>query len=75
MSVSSQEFLKVITIYGRPGCGACEQVKALLTKRGIEFAYMMADDAIIDDALASGIKALPIIRMNGVYVTISEVLK
>ena len=65
----------MITIYGRPGCGACEQVKVLLTKRGIEFTYMMADDAIIDDALASGIRALPIIRMNGVYVTISEVLK
>lgn len=64
----------MIIIYGRPGCGACENVKALLTRRGIEFTYENINDSIIEDAIMCGINTLPVIKKDGKYVSAQEVL-
>jgi len=72
----------MIVIYGRPGCGACENVKMLLTKKNIKFNYIdltsldeQSFDMIMENASAAGIKSLPIISKDGELVSIQEVLK
>ena len=72
----------MIVIYGRPGCGACENVKMLLSKKNIQFHYIdlasldePSFDMIMEDAGAAGIKSLPIISKDGELVSIQAVLK
>lgn len=72
----------MIVIYGRPGCGACENVKMLLSKKNIQFHYIdltsldePSFDMIMEDAGAAGIKSLPIISKDGKITILSEVLK
>jgi len=72
----------MIVIYGRPGCGACENVKMLLSKKNIQFNYIdltsldePSFDMIMEDAGAAGIKSLPIISKDGELVNIQAVLK
>lgn len=33
----------MVTIYGKTQCGSCEQAKAVLKSRGIEFTYKVLD--------------------------------
>ena len=72
----------MIVIYGRPGCGACENVKMLLSKKNIQFNYIdltsldePSFDMIMEDAGAAGIKSLPIISKDGEFVNVAQVLQ
>lgn len=71
----------MIIIYGRPGCGACENVKNLLNKKSIEYTYVDISqmdehgrDVVINDAQAANKFALPLIVQNGEFLSIAQVL-
>lgn len=82
LSVSKNcEVIKLIVIYGRPGCGACENVKNILNKKSIAYTYIDISqmdekgfDIIMQDAEAAGIRALPIIMQDGKIVRAVQVL-
>ncbi len=72
----------MIVIYGRPGCGACENVKMLLSKRNVDFSYIDSTqmdekgfDAIMSAAESAGIRSFPIIMRDGQICSVQEVLK
>ena len=71
----------MIVIYGRPGCGACENVKNILNKKSIAYTYIDISqmdekgfDIIMQDAEAAGIRALPIIMQDGQVLSVTQVL-
>ena len=73
---------KVIVIYGRQGCGACENVKMILNKRNIGFTYIDMSqmdekgfDVIMKSAEQAGIQSMPIIMQDGQITTVAQVLQ
>ena len=61
----------MITIYSRPGCKWCDQSKALLEQRGIEYNELMLDvDITVEQLkqLVPGARSVPQIMDDGIYV-------
>lgn len=46
-----------VQVYGRPGCGQCEQAKLKLHRSGIAYEYLMLDDH--QEKLAEQFEVLP----------------
>lgn len=61
----------MITIYSRPNCTWCEQSKALLESKGLEYNELMLDlDVTVEQLkqLVPGAKSVPQIMDDGLYV-------
>lgn len=72
----------MIVIYGRPGCGACENVKMILNKRNIGFTYVDTSqmdekgfDFVMQAAEQANVRTMPIIMRDGQIVTVAQVLQ
>lgn len=63
----------MVTIYGKTQCGSCEQSKAVLKSRGIEFTYKVLDQDytmadlmdVLDDIGMLGFRTFPLIVQDG----------
>ena len=61
----------MITIYSRPNCTWCDQSKALLESKGLEYNELMLDlDVTVEQLkqLVPGAKSVPQIMDDGLYV-------
>lgn len=61
----------MITIYSRPNCTWCEQSKALLESKGLEYNELMLDlDVTVEQLkqLVPGAKSVPQIMDDGLYI-------
>ena len=61
----------MITIYSRPNCKWCDQSKALLESKGLEYNELMLDlDVTVEQLkqLVPGAKSVPQIMDDGLYV-------
>lgn len=74
----------MVTIYGKSQCSACEQSKALLTSKGIEFEYKQLDKDYtmadlmdkLDELGMLGFRTFPLIVQGGrgyTFPTIHEI--
>ncbi len=74
----------MVTIYGKSACSACEQSKAVLKSRGIDFEYKQLDkDYIMEDLMDKldelgmlGFRTFPLIVQDGkgyTFATIKDV--
>lgn len=74
----------MVTIYGKTQCSSCEQAKAVLTSRGIEFNYKQLDkDYNMEDLMDKldelgmlGFRTFPLITQGGkgyTFATIKDV--
>ena len=71
----------MIVIYGRQGCGACENVKMILNKRNIGFTYIDTSqmdekgfDFVMQAAALAGIQALPVIMKDNNVITVAQAM-
>lgn len=63
----------MVTIYGKTQCGSCEQSKAVLKSRGIDFEYKTLDQDytmdelmdVLDDLGMLGFRTFPLIVKDG----------
>lgn len=62
----------VINIYGRPNCTWCSAAQSLLDRKGFKYSYhnLFDMDPLIAQATldASGMKSVPIVNIDGVYI-------
>lgn len=73
----------MIQIYGKQGCGSCEQAKQLCGMKGIEYEYLMLGNdyqlKTIIDIGGGKHKTFPMITKDGEYVgglqELKEILK
>jgi len=72
----------MIVIYGRPGCGACENVKRLMDNKNISFTYIdisqmdeRGRDKLMADADAANMRSLPLIIKNGKLTTVAQAME
>lgn len=74
----------MVTIYGKTQCGSCEQTKAVLKSRGIEFEYKVLDKDYtmeelmdtLEDIGMLGFRTFPLIVQDGkgfTFATIKDV--
>ncbi|MCD3216922.1 glutaredoxin [Clostridium botulinum C] len=71
----------MIKIIGNEGCTACEMVKYLLNKKGVEYTYESLSDlsederqSLINQAQSNNMTDLPLIFKDGVQIEKSEIL-
>lgn len=63
----------MVMIYGKTQCGSCEQAKAVLQSRGIEFTYYQLDKDytmadlmdVLDELGMLGFRTFPLIIQDG----------
>lgn len=74
----------MVTIYGKSQCSSCEQSKAVLKSRGIDFEYKQLDKDytmeelmdVLDDLGMLGFRTFPLIIQNGkghTFATLNEI--
>lgn len=66
------------TIYGRSGCQPCQQAKALLESKGVEFSYvdvLALPKGELNDFLSKGFKTVPQIFWEDTHIGGLEELK
>lgn len=74
----------MVTIYGKTQCGSCEQAKAVLKSRNIEFTYKVLDQDYtmsdlmdeLDELGMLGFRTFPLIIQDGkgyTFATIKDV--
>ena len=69
----------MVTIYGKTQCGSCEQAKAVLKSRGLEFTYYELDKDytmadlmdVLDEIGMLGFRTFPLIIQDGKGFTFS----
>lgn len=75
---------KLVTIYGKTQCGSCEQAKAVLKSRNIDFEYKQLDRDftmaelmdLLDELGMLGFRTFPLIVQKGkgyTFATIKDV--
>lgn len=67
----------MLQIYGALGCSRCEQVKSLLTKKGIAFEYKIVDEtnmSILREAKSKGFTSMPVLVQDGEIVDLENIL-
>jgi glutaredoxin len=59
--------VRVVTLYGRPGCHLCDEARALLERVRADVAFRLDDvDIESDDALhARYLERIPVVALDG----------
>lgn len=74
----------MVTIYGKTNCTSCEQAKAVLKSRNIEFTYYVLDKDytmadlmdVLDELGMLGFRTFPLITQDGkghTFATLNEI--
>lgn len=74
----------MVTIYGKKQCGSCEQAKAVLKSRGIDYTYHQLDQDytmsdlmdVLDELGMLGFRTFPLITQDGkgyTFATLNEI--
>jgi len=68
----------MITVIGTKNCGKCEQVKAALDAKGVEYEYKSIEELTMEEVTnisRKGCRSMPILIVGDCVKTLEEVLK
>ena len=65
----------MIKIFGKENCSRCEELKSILTNKGLEFEYLQNMKELRIAASKARVMSAPVVEYNGVFLGMEDFLK